>query len=289
MPASTNNSRRTYVIPTCDDILCGRGNIPFQHPGNKKLREKIANTLDSYNLCQTRQGRSTIIRETIRYILVEQGGRFLKADKNGEWYDGGVEAAKGRVSTAFRDARVPNKVKCMEALKQKKVNTVINDPFAVTSLPFSLKNNNFTSCRRDSLSSFSAAFVDHILGHSDNHKRGSLDCSISSINTEMLSGITMLEPLPRSEIDNILNIAAGLYEPKAASRESLDSSISTIDYEKTTSNDVKDCLDFGGRNFFCISDYERANANRQSSSSALNTSESSLAPRQIIPFPARSA
>mmetsp|Transcript_15902 Transcript_15902/g.23393 ORF Transcript_15902/g.23393 Transcript_15902/m.23393 type:complete len:290 (-) Transcript_15902:139-1008(-) len=107
------------IIPTCNDVLCGRSAVAFQHPGNKKLREKIANTLDSYTRCQSRHGRTGIIRDTIRSVLVDEGGRFLKQGKDGYWYDGGMKAAKSRVSTAFRDARVPNKVKCMEVLKKK--------------------------------------------------------------------------------------------------------------------------------------------------------------------------
>eukprot|EP00546_Thalassionema_frauenfeldii_P020645 CAMPEP_0178907696 /NCGR_PEP_ID=MMETSP0786-20121207/7516_1 /TAXON_ID=186022 /ORGANISM="Thalassionema frauenfeldii, Strain CCMP 1798" /LENGTH=263 /DNA_ID=CAMNT_0020579527 /DNA_START=57 /DNA_END=848 /DNA_ORIENTATION=- len=113
------NSKRKYVTPNCNDVLCGRGRTAFEHPGNQRLREKIAVTLDKYNSCGSRQERSTVILETVNAIMIDQGGRFLKSDKEtGKWYDGGIAAAKLRVSTAFRDARIPNKVKCMEVLKE---------------------------------------------------------------------------------------------------------------------------------------------------------------------------
>ena len=118
---NTTPMKKNYVLPNSNDILCGRGSTSFNHPGNKKFRMKIAQTLDEYNNCGSRQGRTYIIREIIRYVMVEQGGRFLKSDtpsnQNQQWYDGGMKVAKIRVSTAFRDARIPNKVKCMESLK----------------------------------------------------------------------------------------------------------------------------------------------------------------------------
>mmetsp|Transcript_27857 Transcript_27857/g.41111 ORF Transcript_27857/g.41111 Transcript_27857/m.41111 type:complete len:265 (-) Transcript_27857:1068-1862(-) len=114
----TNTSGKKYVTPNCNDVLCGRGRTAFEHPGNQRLREKIALTLDKYNKCGSRQERSIVILETVNSIMIDQGGRFLKSDKEtGKWYDGGIAAAKLRVSTALRDARIPNKVKCMESLK----------------------------------------------------------------------------------------------------------------------------------------------------------------------------
>merc|ERR1712228_1061539 len=95
-----------------------------------------------------------IIRETIRYIRVKQGGRFLKADKDGRWYDGGMKAAKSRVGTAFRDAGVPNKVKCMKALQEENVNPVGGIQFtSTTTLPASFQSHDLAP-RRDSLSNY---------------------------------------------------------------------------------------------------------------------------------------
>eukprot|EP00546_Thalassionema_frauenfeldii_P008476 CAMPEP_0178923244 /NCGR_PEP_ID=MMETSP0786-20121207/16610_1 /TAXON_ID=186022 /ORGANISM="Thalassionema frauenfeldii, Strain CCMP 1798" /LENGTH=405 /DNA_ID=CAMNT_0020597715 /DNA_START=37 /DNA_END=1254 /DNA_ORIENTATION=- len=162
--------QKNYVAPRDNDVLCGRGKVAFEHPGNQKLRRKIAEELDSYNSCQSRLGRTSIIRETIHYIRVEQGGRFLKADKNGQWYDGGMQAAKGRVSTAFRDARVPNKVKCMKVLREKKTKTVTSEQADQRNNSLiSASKNSGVSSRRDSLSSF----INLMLGQAGN-KRGSL-------------------------------------------------------------------------------------------------------------------
>lgn len=92
------------------DVLCGRSRFAFDHPGNIKLREVITSTLGKYNMCN-RKGKTAIIRGIIQSILV-RGGRFLKYNtQKGQWYDVGFEAARIRVSTAFRDARSCRKAK----------------------------------------------------------------------------------------------------------------------------------------------------------------------------------
>mmetsp|Transcript_9372 Transcript_9372/g.14459 ORF Transcript_9372/g.14459 Transcript_9372/m.14459 type:complete len:280 (-) Transcript_9372:37-876(-) len=262
MLQSRDNNKRIYVIPTCDDVLCGRGVVQFQHPGNQKLREKIAENLEPYATCNSRQGRSVIIRETIRYIQVNQGGRFLKSDKDGNWYDGGMEAAKSRVSVAFRDARVPNKVKCMEHLKKKKTSDAVefsqytssSTTDLLSALPLAFKSSRFTP-RRDSLSSLgnlimsslekcegdSVDFSNDLCGTSlPSSRRSFLDSSISSIDTEVLDELIMPERrLSTPDVEHILN--------------------SAINSEIIDCCDITDRLDFGGRNFFDITESEASN------------------------------
>mmetsp|Transcript_17319 Transcript_17319/g.26235 ORF Transcript_17319/g.26235 Transcript_17319/m.26235 type:complete len:272 (-) Transcript_17319:48-863(-) len=241
---SKNNNGKQYVIPTCNDVLCGRGSVQFQHPGNQKLRRKIAETLDSYISCESRQGRTAIIRDTITYIQVNQGGRFLKADKNGSWYDGGIQAAKSRVSTAFRDARVPNKVKCMEHLKKE--NSNIKE--LISSLPCEFKNSQFNPMS-DSLSSFTKALVECFdneekkteltTSSAPSRSKEFLDSSISSIDPEILTNLITPEKSSKCGMENILQ--------SAMSHSSMDCS------------DWMDSLDFGGRKFFDIAESEELN------------------------------
>lgn len=188
------------IIPTSDDVLCGRGAIPFQHPGNKKLREKIAENLDAYNLCESRQGRTKIIQETISHVLVSQGGRFLKEGNDGRWYDGGMKAAKSRVSTAFRDARVPNKVKCMDALRRKKANqcldttTVAASKCSMSSAIIELfcggHNHEQAQLRRDFMSPCSA-FSPFLKEEDSSREEESLNSSISTLDSCLMTGFSM--------------------------------------------------------------------------------------------------
>lgn len=95
------NNIQNVITP--NDVLCGRSRFAFDHPGNVRLRESIQIILDQYNT-SSRKERTIIIRDIIKSIM-KNGGRFLKFnDKKNQWYDGGFEAAKIRVSTAVRDA-----------------------------------------------------------------------------------------------------------------------------------------------------------------------------------------
>lgn len=306
MPESPDNTdgKKIYVIPSDVDVLCGRGVIPFQHTGNRKLRQVIADKLESYNLCQSRQGRTTIIRDTIDYFH-RRGGLFLKADHEGQWYDGGIEAAKSRVSTAFRDARVPNKVKCMEVLKKKKEKSSIpsiesNQMFASRTRRASLSaishKNSASSTRRDSLSSLCNFLLgsptrSSSLGSGGTKStfasyaptitqstRQSLDTSISTLDSEFLTGLI----LPS---DNILHSAASCTNSPTAAKPN------------NTNKTITDSLNFGGRNFFDVTESdERINpeeSNNQSSNHAGTLSQEPKSQEEIlgsmISFSARGA
>mmetsp|Transcript_32403 Transcript_32403/g.48851 ORF Transcript_32403/g.48851 Transcript_32403/m.48851 type:complete len:259 (-) Transcript_32403:87-863(-) len=108
-----------YRIPHYFDVLCGRSKTAFDHPGNHIFRAKIAKHMDEYTKCNNRSGKTSIILKVISSVL-EDGGSFLKYDSEKEmWYDGGMNAAKIRVSTAFRDAGIPNKNKSIDRLREK--------------------------------------------------------------------------------------------------------------------------------------------------------------------------
>ena len=108
----------SWVTPTPNDVLCGRGRKNFQHPGNQELRAKIVTQIDTYLEASTRAGKTCVIRGIITSIMKE-GGRFLRYDVSTKnWYDGGVAAGKYRVGIGLRDAVTPGKVNCIEAMKK---------------------------------------------------------------------------------------------------------------------------------------------------------------------------
>lgn len=81
------------------------------------LRERIALNSEKYMGSYSRKAKTVLIHEVILSVMKE-GGRFLQLDKEtGKYFDGGVDAAKNRVGAAFRDASVPDKVKCITKLK----------------------------------------------------------------------------------------------------------------------------------------------------------------------------
>jgi len=124
------------LTPRANDVLCGRGPKSFKHQGNQKLRTLIVLSLERYDRCESRKQKTLLIRDIIQSILKE-GGRFLKFDKtNDGWFDGGIKAARSRVGFAFRDARTPDKVKCIGKLKEY----IFNSSFDGIKLPKNLLN-----------------------------------------------------------------------------------------------------------------------------------------------------
>lgn len=105
--SSYNNEGKAhlrYIVPTANDVLCGRGRNTFEHPGNKALRNLIGQRIEQYRECKRREQKTNMIHETIQ-VLRAKGGRFLKFDQDvNKWYDGGRIAAKSRVGVAYRDA-----------------------------------------------------------------------------------------------------------------------------------------------------------------------------------------
>jgi len=125
------------LTPTPNDVLCGRGPKSFKHPGNQRLRTLIVLSLERYDRCESRKQKTLLIREIIQSIL-KGGGRFLKFDKtNDGWFDGGMQAARSRVGFAFRDARTPDKVKCIGKLKEYFYNASF-DEIKLAQSPFKL-------------------------------------------------------------------------------------------------------------------------------------------------------
>jgi hypothetical protein len=86
--------------------------------GNEILRARVALTLEEYSSCRKKEDKTDIINRIVGSLYAD-GCRFLKYDPDVDmWYDGGIKLAKTRVGIAFRDAMQPNKVKCMNAMKE---------------------------------------------------------------------------------------------------------------------------------------------------------------------------
>lgn len=128
-----SSSTKVFVTPSNADLLAGRGSTIFKHPGNKNLRSVVVNMLDLYNSYQKKTDKSCVI-EGVMQSIQRQGGRFLKFDKAAkQWYQADEKEFRLKVSATFRDANIPNKVKCMEVMKSKS-SKVISPVASSTSL-----------------------------------------------------------------------------------------------------------------------------------------------------------
>lgn len=127
---------KKYVTPQSTDVLAGRSNIAFTHEGNERLRERIVEHLEEYKNCASRIEKTKVIRRVIGKISAE-GGRFLRHDKIAKrWYDAGFKEAHVKISHSFRDAVIPNKVKCLAKIKKSmKGTSEMLRPRSPASLP----------------------------------------------------------------------------------------------------------------------------------------------------------
>jgi hypothetical protein len=103
------------IVPSENDVLCGRGLVAFRHVGNQRLRVLVAQVLPLFATTTCRHEKTRLVRSLVLKVL-DRGGRFLKRLPNTNvWYLAGFDSAREKVSHALRDA-TSDKVKCMRGL-----------------------------------------------------------------------------------------------------------------------------------------------------------------------------
>ena len=99
VPSTFEQSSVAVIVPSTNDILCGKGKSFFNHEGNKRFRDILDKYINAYIQASQRTKRSEIVKAVINETL-ETGARFLKKLENKlEWYDGGEKLAKEKVRT----------------------------------------------------------------------------------------------------------------------------------------------------------------------------------------------
>ncbi|KAL3919785.1 MAG: hypothetical protein SGILL_003580 [Bacillariaceae sp.] len=105
------------------DVLCGRGGGTNLHEGNRFYRDLILSHRTTYDDA-SKSMKPEIARDIVMRIR-ERGGRFLRKDKEGLYYDIGDGEAKAKTSQALRhrtfelrNAKQPGRVKMNGRWKQ---------------------------------------------------------------------------------------------------------------------------------------------------------------------------
>ena len=95
----------TPILPTSNDVLCGKGIICSEHAGNLRFQAIIQKHVPMYAKCK-RAGKSAIVREIINDITVHNNGRFLRKAHGcrNVWHDADERAVREKVGHALRDA-----------------------------------------------------------------------------------------------------------------------------------------------------------------------------------------
>ena len=91
-------------------FLCSHKGGPDSHcsfstyvVGNKRFRSTITNSLEEYSKAETRVAKSLVVLSIFDGIRTH-GGRFLKKDEQGQWYELSDQQTKHKIAHAVRDA-----------------------------------------------------------------------------------------------------------------------------------------------------------------------------------------
>lgn len=118
------------VVPSDRDILCGRGNTCFEHPGNRYFRVIVTLNLPKYaNHTTTRKEKTLLVQKIVEDFQQDQR-RFLRQEGSQGWFTISLDEARKKVGHAMRDA-----TSAMERnLRPKTISTPKSSPMANISL-----------------------------------------------------------------------------------------------------------------------------------------------------------
>lgn len=87
-----------------NDVVCGKGQIVFDHVGNQRFRQLIEQSLDRY-VDKSKLEKTLLITEMVNRVRQNSpSGGFVKKDiVSGRWYEVGDRFAREKVSQSFRD------------------------------------------------------------------------------------------------------------------------------------------------------------------------------------------
>mmetsp|Transcript_866 Transcript_866/g.2002 ORF Transcript_866/g.2002 Transcript_866/m.2002 type:complete len:233 (-) Transcript_866:307-1005(-) len=103
---SPRSSNTSSIVPTDQDVLCGRGKGIRKHPGNDLYNKFLRDNYDEYKAAR-KGSKVSIVKKIVS--LVRENGRFLeRRTKDGKWVytDIGDERAVNKTAQALRDIRV---------------------------------------------------------------------------------------------------------------------------------------------------------------------------------------
>jgi hypothetical protein len=88
--------------PSPYTVIIGKGKIPKQNLGNKRLRVLASNFLTQYSEANEKRTKTRVVNEIIGSIR-SAGGCFVKQEKNGRWFKVTDQAVREKIGYVFRD------------------------------------------------------------------------------------------------------------------------------------------------------------------------------------------
>jgi hypothetical protein len=110
--------------PGPHDVICGRGKLAWNHPGNRRFRLAVEMSIDKYSSADTKLEKSLIVSgiiESVRHASPHAG--FVKHDTDGRWYIVSDQLAREKAGQCLRDLlhhkyRSSNKAKKQRRIEQ---------------------------------------------------------------------------------------------------------------------------------------------------------------------------
>ena len=96
----TKPSRTGIKSYSDQDVLSGRGGGTNLHPGNRHYRDLILSHRRTYDIA-SKSKKPNVSRKIVQMIR-DSGGRFLRKEKDGLYYDIGDDSAREKTSQALR-------------------------------------------------------------------------------------------------------------------------------------------------------------------------------------------
>mmetsp|Transcript_34767 Transcript_34767/g.84280 ORF Transcript_34767/g.84280 Transcript_34767/m.84280 type:complete len:195 (-) Transcript_34767:17-601(-) len=148
-----SNEERTLLsknfTPSENDVICSRGKVAQNHPGNIAFQANISNHVTEYAEAQGKIEKSVIVSNIINNVRSKSpNGGFVKQIA-GQWYEIGTTNARERVSQALRD-KLSGQYRSSSSSKRKRkseINAKIND-----DLDAFVASNQFVSKRMRTMS-----------------------------------------------------------------------------------------------------------------------------------------
>mmetsp|Transcript_4928 Transcript_4928/g.10112 ORF Transcript_4928/g.10112 Transcript_4928/m.10112 type:complete len:329 (+) Transcript_4928:90-1076(+) len=89
-----------------NDVLLGRGGRSNNHHGNKRYLALKDSMQDRY-LNSDKATKKALSQDLVHTVQEQWGGRFLKLDKSGRWYEVDNETARKKCSQSLREINTP--------------------------------------------------------------------------------------------------------------------------------------------------------------------------------------
>ena len=104
-PESYSSSK---IIKQDNDVLCGRGGLSNNHPGNHVYRRIVNANREFYQTCQKPSYKHCVVVSII-IAIKRNGGRFIEQKKGGGWQEISSKKAVLKTSQALRESQQDSK------------------------------------------------------------------------------------------------------------------------------------------------------------------------------------